>query len=256
MLKLSKKTTKLKDPEYMEMLTYNGGDIQSYGYIVYRKEVNLEGGKTLTLPGPVRDRATVIVNERVKTVVTRDGEEASPKVSLPGQSDESRLDIIVENLGRVNYTLPSKKYVLNTQRKGLSGTVKLDNEDLKDWTVVGIDFDDDYIEELSKTSSWSKISPAETDINVPSLFKATLEMDEAPAADYFVVMDGWGKGVVIVNGFNLGRYWAVGPTKTLYLPAPLLKKGVNQIIIFEEEKAGRSFTLGVEPCLGSPEPRL
>ena len=43
------------------------------------------------------------------------------------------------------------------------------------------------------------------------------------------------KGIVIVNGFNLGRYYNVGPTFSLYVPGSLLKKGKNQIIIFETE---------------------
>lgn len=46
-------------------------------------------------------------------------------------------------------------------------------------------------------------------------------------------LDGWSKGQVFINGFNLGRYWEQGPTKTLYLPAPLLRKGENELILFE-----------------------
>ena len=37
------------------------------------------------------------------------------------------------------------------------------------------------------------------------------------------------------NGFNLGRFWNIGPQKKLYIPAPLLKKGDNEIVIFETE---------------------
>lgn len=32
----------------------------------------------------------------------------------------------------------------------------------------------------------------------------------------------------MVNGFNLGRYWNVGPQRTLYVPAPVLKRGENE----------------------------
>jgi beta-galactosidase len=46
-------------------------------------------------------------------------------------------------------------------------------------------------------------------------------------------MESWGKGVVWVNGHNLGRYWSVGPQQTLYLPAEWLKKGKNDIVVFE-----------------------
>lgn len=42
-------------------------------------------------------------------------------------------------------------------------------------------------------------------------------------------MQGWSKGVVFLNGVNLGRYWKKGPQKTLYVPAPLLKRGINKV---------------------------
>lgn len=40
---------------------------------------------------------------------------------------------------------------------------------------------------------------------------------------------GWGKGVVFINGLNLGRYWSIGPQQTLYLPGPFLNSGINQV---------------------------
>jgi beta-galactosidase len=64
-------------------------------------------------------------------------------------------------------------------------------------------------------------------------------------------MSGWGKGIVFVNGINLGRYWKVGPQQTLYLPGCFLKKGKNQIIVFEQQNDSRKLELsGVrEPVL-------
>ena len=40
---------------------------------------------------------------------------------------------------------------------------------------------------------------------------------------------GWNKGVVFVNGANLGRYWMKGPPGSLYVPAPLLSQGINKV---------------------------
>ena len=57
---------------------------------------------------------------------------------------------------------------------------------------------------------------------------------EPNVADTFLMRPGH-KGLVWINGFNLGRYWAKGPTETLYVPAPVLKKGANDIIVFEQE---------------------
>lgn len=42
-----------------------------------------------------------------------------------------------------------------------------------------------------------------------------------------------GKGLVWVNGHNLGKYWGIGPQQTIYLPAEWLKKGKNEIVVFE-----------------------
>ena len=62
-----------------------------------------------------------------------------------------------------------------------------------------------------------------------------LEIDGTPA-DTFLRLDGFTKGFVTVNGFNIGRYFnSAGPQKTLYVPAPLLKTGANQIIVFETD---------------------
>ena len=32
------------------------------------------------------------------------------------------------------------------------------------------------------------------------------------------------KGIIWINGFNLGRYWKIGPQGTLYVPGELLKE--------------------------------
>ena len=65
-----------------------------------------------------------------------------------------------------------------------------------------------------------------------------------------VLSSGFTKGVIFVNGRNLGRYWKVGPQKTLYLPGSWLKKGENSFVIFEEYQAGETFELLSAPNLG------
>jgi len=64
-------------------------------------------------------------------------------------------------------------------------------------------------------------------------------------------LEGWTKGQVFINGFNLGRYWEKGPTKTLYVPAPLLRLGENELIVFELHGAvKRVVTFVDEPDFG------
>ncbi len=53
-------------------------------------------------------------------------------------------------------------------------------------------------------------------------------------ADTFLDMSGWGKGLVWVNGFNLGWYWPLlGPQMTMYVPGPLLKVSGNEVVLLE-----------------------
>ena len=62
----------------------------------------------------------------------------------------------------------------------------------------------------------------------PSLYMGTFTINEHPK-DTFLHMKDWTKGVCFVNGHNLGRYWIKGPQETLYVPAPWLKKGINEV---------------------------
>ncbi len=81
-------------------------------------------------------------------------------------------------------------------------------------------------------TNWNN-SPAPS-ISTPTLTKATLTITEDPT-DTFITTTDWGagnRGVVFVNGFNLGRFSGIGPTRTLYIPAPLLNKGDNTVSFF------------------------
>ena len=59
-------------------------------------------------------------------------------------------------------------------------------------------------------------------------------------------MAGYTKGVVWVNGHNLGRYWDIGPQTKLYCPASWLKKGANEIIVFDLHKTDASPLRGAD----------
>ena len=55
------------------------------------------------------------------------------------------------------------------------------------------------------------------------------------AADTFLYLDNFKKGFVVINGFNLGRYWEIGPQRSLYVPKSILKEGKNEIVVFESD---------------------
>lgn len=74
-----------------------------------------------------------------------------------------------------------------------------------------------------------RFNDGSTPLKGPILVQSTFIIGQAP--DTFLDMSGWGKGIVFVNGFNLGRYWSVGPQQTLYVPGPFLKVGENKVKI-------------------------
>ncbi len=123
-------------------------------------------------------------------------------------------------------------------RKGLLGGVRLDYTHLTGWTMFPLPLDD-----------LSGLEFAREPASGPTFYRTTVTLN-APA-DTFIDMSGWRKGVVWVNGFNLGRYWEVGPQRTLYLPAPLLRAGKNEIVVLELHDAGRrEVTFRATPDLG------
>jgi beta-galactosidase len=66
----------------------------------------------------------------------------------------------------------------------------------------------------------------------PVIYEGVFSLKET--GDTFIDMAEWGKGIVFINGINIGRYWNVGPQQTLFIPGVWLKKGENEIVIFEQ----------------------
>ena len=64
---------------------------------------------------------------------------------------------------------------------------------------------------------------------VPAFYRFVFPVDQP--ADTWLDFSGWGKGCAFVNGFPIGRFWEIGPQRRLYIPAPLLKPGENEIIL-------------------------
>ncbi len=219
----------LKEPDSMERLG------QSYGYILYRSLLPAGTfGKTLELCGAA-DRAQIFLDgKKVLTLYDRELSGAHP-VDWRLEK-ETRLDILVENMGRVNYGP-----CMNSQRKGIDGAVLLDGNKITGWEAWPLPFEKEAVATLSfSLPAWAAS---------PALYHFTLQAEEA--GDTFLDMRGWGKGCVFLNGVNLGRFWNRGPQRRLYIPAPFLKTGDNDLVVLETE--GVSFgtvTLCGEPDLG------
>ena len=195
-------------PEPMEKLG------QNYGFILYRNSVTGPRKENKLRIQDLHDRALVFLDGKCMGILERDQKE--PMI-LNVPNSAAQLDILVENMGRINYGPHLKDY------KGITEGVWLGTQFLFDWTIYPLPLDD-----LS-----SLLFREDGSGSCPGFFQGTFDVDEP--ADTFLSMEGWKKGVAFLNGFNLGRYWEIGPTKTLYIPAPLLRKGKNEILVFELE---------------------
>ena len=200
---------------------------QAYGYVLYRTKISGPAGATLKI-NKLRDYAVVCVDG--KRIATLDRRDRQDSVVLTNAG--ATLDILVENGGRINYGRQ-----LMDNRKGITESVTLDGKELTGWEMFKLPFD--QVPKL-KTSSHADTAP----------FVARGTFELAEVGDAFLDLRGWGKGIVIVNGHNLGRYWYIGPQQTLYCPGVWLKKGKNEIMVFEQIKDG------IQPLAGIKTPVL
>lgn len=128
----------------------------------------------------------------------------------------SRLSVLVEEQGRVNYG------PLLGEAKGLIGSATLDGRALDEWTATPIDL-----------QAAAESADATTSPRGPRRWTASFSLDHA--SDLFLQTEGWGKGFAVLNGFVLGRYWSNGPQRTLYVPSPITRPGENHLVVLELE---------------------
>ena len=208
---------------------------QDFGYILYSTVLNGPITNLKLNIGKVHDRAQIFVNGEFKGYEERTHHKDEIIISVP-KGETVQLDILVENMGRINY---GEKLF---DRKGILDGVRLGAQFHFGWENYCL-----TMENLSALK-WSEISE-NTPKNKPAFFKGVLNVTNKPC-DTFVKLSGFTKGFVKVNGFNIGRYFnPAGPQKTLYIPAPLLKQGENEIIVFESD----GFTSPVIEFKDTPE---
>jgi beta-galactosidase len=150
------------------------------------------------------------------------------------------LDIIVENMGRVN-----GGGEMNSARKGLNGDVTIDGKVAANFQTFPLEFKEPYVKSLAAL----KGKPFVEGVKSPAVYRLEVDISGQPV-DTYVRLDRWTKGNVFVNGFNAGRYYSVGPQRTLYIPAPLLMSGKNQISVFELHSAVDTIEFTDKPDLG------
>jgi len=188
---------------------------QDYGFIIYKtKLIGHKSGK-LTIT-ELHDYATVFLNgSYIGKLDRREGERT---ISLPKtDARDPVLEILVEGMGRINFAQEM------IDRKGITDRVTLNGMTLMNWDVYNLPFEDRYVRSL-------KSSALDT-ARRGAFFKGTFELSEV--GDTFIDITNYKKGMVWVNGQNLGRFWEIGPQRRLFCPGPWLKKGKNEIIIFD-----------------------
>lgn len=216
-----------KRPQSMEKLG------QGYGYIMYESSMNPgEDITKLRLQG-ANDRAGIFVDEK-RILTLYDRELLEEHIFETPVAAGEKMHILVENMGRVNFG-----FAMEHQRKGIDGAVWLNDHQHFQWKQ--------YCLSMENLSKLDYSFPAEE--GKPGFYEFVFHAEET--GDTFLDCTGWGKGCIWLNGFNLGRFWEAGPQRRLYIPAPLLKKGENRIVVFETEgKASETIALCEEPDLG------
>lgn len=188
---------------------------QGHGYVLYRRHFVQPLSGILNIKG-LRDFATVYVNGEKVGELNRYYKNYSCSIEVPFNAN---LEILLENMGRINY---GAEIIHNL--KGIISPVLIDSIEITgNWEMYRLPMD--------KAPDLKSLK----DGYVPgraTLYGGSFELNET--GDTFLDFRNWGKGIVFVNGHHLGRYWNVGPQQTIYLPGCWLKKGKNQVVIFEQ----------------------
>jgi beta-galactosidase len=207
---------------------------QNSGLILYRKDLTKKITGDLSVP-QLNDYGLVYVGDEYMGGFSRTsmpehianphnivGRGKALRLDVKHTHENSSLDILVEAMGHVNY---GPKLV---DRKGIVGAVHLQEngsqqEELTDWKMYRLPLDEQFVSGLKQGNTNGRKGGL--------FFKLALNLDHI--GDTYIDMHRWIKGVVWVNGHNLGRYWRIGPQHRLYCPAPWLKVGQNEILIFD-----------------------
>jgi beta-galactosidase len=208
---------------------------QAYGYILYRKHLDGPAEGDLAFD-QLHDYARVYLDGQMIGALDRRLAQSQLRLKVPGAG--ARLDILVENTGRVNFT-----EVLRGERKGITKQVTFAGKPLLGWDI--------YPLPMTETG---KLPFVRTSCGGACFYHATFHVD-APA-DTFLDTSAFTKGAVWLNGKPLGRVWNIGPQKTLYVPGPWLHAGDNEVVVFDlDGQPGRALIGRDQPILDASSTR-
>lgn len=201
---------------------------QGWGRILYRTQLPAATVKSRLVIKDVHDWAGVYIDG--KAIGKLDRRRGDNTVELPATAAGATLDILVDATGRVNYG----QAIID--RKGITQQVLLvtntDSTALKNWAIYNFP-----VEAAFQQKAKFKAKSAQG----PAWYKASFSLTKT--GNTFIDVSRFGRGMVWVNGYNLGRYWKIGPQQTLFLPGSWLKKGANEIIVLDVDQPAADATV-------------
>lgn len=202
---------------------------QGFGSILYRTSLPALSAPALLTVNEPHDYAQIFIDG--KYIGTLDRRNAEKELVIQPCRKGAQLDILVEAMGRINFGRAIRDFKGITDN--VTVTVEKDGhkwvDDLKNWQVFNIT--DEY-----DTYAAMDFRPLDMCMHreerLPrGVYRATFNVSKP--SDTFLDFESWGKGLVYVNGHALGRIWETGPQQTLYMPGCWLKKGANEILVFD-----------------------
>ena len=191
---------------------------QESGSVLYRTTlIGPRSGKLVITD--IHDYASVYLNGKLVGRIDRSRGENSIEIPA-GAGERATLDILVDAMGRINF---GDRLI---DRKGITDRVTLSGITLMNWDVFSLPMDDRFLAKLTYAAGDS--------VRGPAFFRGSFDLKAT--GDTYLDMKGWKKGLVWINGHNLGRFWDAGPQERLFVPAPWLTKGRNEITVFDLDR--------------------
>lgn len=194
-------------------LDFANFDLQA-GYMLYRTQIRGPVKGMLDV-GAARDYDVVYLDGR--RVATLDRRLNQHEATIDVLSPSARLDILVEDTGRINFGP-----LFPTDRKGLIFPVLLNGKPLQGWENYPLGL------EHVPTLHWSNSrTPA------PAFHRGTFQLRKV--GDTYLNVSELGKGLLWVNGHAIGRIWNIGPQQSDYMPGCWMHLGTNTVTVFDLE---------------------
>lgn len=207
--------------ESEKLLPMNDLDMEA-GYVLYQANIAIETESASLEFDNVRDYAVVYLDNQLQGTVT----DNRKKITLTASPGKYTLRLYVENIGRITYG----PEILDNS-KGLFGNAYLDGEEITDWKIAELQVKDCLVNDLTFTKQKTS--------ELPGFHKGYFQIDEPK--DTYLDITGWGMGEAWINGEYIGSYWEEEKQQSLQIPASVLKKGKNDVVVFELKNNKQEF---------------